>query len=52
MQLLNFQTYEIGTVRPLSVKFSSETVKDRGNPPTYCRKFSEKFIQQQQQKPH
>jgi hypothetical protein len=28
---------------------SRKTVKDRGNPSTYCRKLSIQFIQQQQQ---
>jgi hypothetical protein len=33
-----------------SVKFVSETVKDRGNPLIYHHKFLTQFIQKQQQK--
>ena len=33
-----------------SVKFVSETVKDRGNPLTYYHKFLTQSMQQQQQK--
>ena len=40
-----FKILEIWTFRSLSVKFISETVKDRGNPSTYCRKLSIQFIQ-------
>jgi hypothetical protein len=38
---------EIGNLRPLLVKLISETVKERGNPPTFYRKLSTQFIQQQ-----
>jgi hypothetical protein len=40
-----FNILEIWTFRSLSVKFISETVKDRGNPSIYCRKLSIQFIQ-------
>ena len=33
-----------------SVKFVSETVKDRGNPLIYYHKFLTQFMQKQQQK--
>jgi hypothetical protein len=39
-----FKILEICTFRSLSVKFISETVKDRGSPWTYCRKLSIQFI--------
>ena len=40
-----FKILEILTFPSLSVKFISETVKDRWNPSTYCRKLSIHFIQ-------
>jgi hypothetical protein len=40
-----FKILEIWTFWSFSVKFISETVKDRGNPSTYCRKLSIQFIQ-------
>ena len=49
MKNKTFKILEICTFRSLSVKFISETVKDRGNPSTHCRKLSIQFIQQQQQ---
>jgi hypothetical protein len=42
----NFQILEIGTFRPLSIKFIPEIVKDRGNSATHYRKFSTQSIQQ------
>jgi hypothetical protein len=39
-----FKIFEICTFRSLSDKFISETVKDGGNPSTYCRKLSIQFI--------
>jgi hypothetical protein len=45
MKSKTFKILEIWTFRSLSVKFISETVKDRGNPSTYCRKLSIQFIQ-------
>ena len=47
MENKTFKILEICTFRSLSVKFISETIKDRGNPLTYCRKLSIQFIQQQ-----
>jgi len=48
MKNKNFQILEIGTFRqPLSFKFVSETVKDRGNQSTYYRELSLQSIQQQ-----
>jgi hypothetical protein len=40
----SFKILEIWTFRSLSVKFISETVKDTGNPSTYCRKLSIQFF--------
>ena len=40
-----FKMLEIWSFRSLSFKFISETVKDRGNPWTHCRKLSIQFIQ-------
>jgi hypothetical protein len=37
MKIKTFTILEICTFRSLSVKFISETVKDRGNPSTFCR---------------
>jgi hypothetical protein len=47
MRNKNFQILEIGYFGPLSVKFISEIVKDRGNPSTYYGKLSTQAIQQQ-----
>jgi hypothetical protein len=38
MENKNFQILDIATFQLLSVKFISETIKDRGNLPTYYRK--------------
>jgi hypothetical protein len=38
MENQNFQILDIATFQLLSVKFISETIKDRGNLPTYYRK--------------
>jgi hypothetical protein len=43
----NFQILEICISWPHSVKFFSETVKERGNPLTYDQKLSTQFIQRQ-----
>jgi hypothetical protein len=48
MKNKNFQILEIATFQLLSAKFISETIKDRGNLPTYYRKLSTQSIQQQQ----
>jgi hypothetical protein len=47
MKNKNFQILEIGTFRPLSIKFVSETVKDRGYQSTYYWELSTQSIQQQ-----
>jgi hypothetical protein len=44
MRNKNFQILEIGTFRPLLVKFILEIVKDRGNPSTYYWKLSTQYI--------
>jgi hypothetical protein len=46
MKNKNFKILKIGTFLPLSVKLILETVKDRGNAPTYYRKISTQSIQQ------
>jgi hypothetical protein len=48
MKNKNLEIWEIGTFRPLPVKFISETAKDRESPSTYYRKLSTQSIQQKE----